>query len=59
MINVKTSQLTSRNLRNSATDLRISNKTTQMDRNVSRLEAPSLIMASHLSVEKYMDPSWL
>ena len=48
----KISQLTSRNLRNAATDLRLP-KTPTMYRNVSPLEVQSLGMASQLSVSRH------
>ena len=50
----KTSQLTSRNLRNSATNLRIpKKKIQQMGRNVSLLEVLNLGMASQPSVSRH------
>ena len=49
----KTSQLSSRNLRNTATDLRLPKETPKMDRNVSPLEVLGLGMASRLSVSRH------
>ena len=49
----KTSQLASRNLRNSATDLRIPKKSQRMDRKASLLEVLNIGMASQLSVRKH------
>ena len=51
----KTSQVSSRNLRNTATDLRLPKKNSKkkMDRNVSPLEVQGLGMASQLSVSRH------